>query len=210
MRKKLMLKNNKKGFTLVELLVTMVIVSVMGLGAFTMMIMATRNFDNANESNTNQQYAAILETRLHNSVSTATYVSILEGNTNVKKGDLALCYDGGQLTLYEITGDSQFLDSGNKKVNQIFLNVPSVTFDIRMTMFSSYKLDYNIETDSINVIQGGLIINNMKTGDTIDEFTIDENNNTTKVPYDLDGNGIIEGNEYKEVLGILIRPSDKI
>lgn len=206
--KKLKKFRSKKGFTLVELLVAMVITSVMSLGAFTMMLMATRSFDNATDSNKNQQSSVILEIRLHNAVATANYVGVVKSNTEVKKGDLVLLYEKDatdsecRLKMYEITADSKFMDSGNKELQQIFSDVSAVSFELRLSTSSAYKLDYKINTNEngMNVLQGGLIVNGMKGGDTFGKLEMKPGTSISGTPTFTTADGITD------VFGIVIRP----
>lgn len=201
---------SKKGFTLVELLVAMAITSVMSLGAFMMMITVSRNFDNAVESNENQQSSVILEIRLHTSVSTASYVNIVKANTKVKKGDLVLMYEGSgddcMLKLYEITKDSHFMDNDNKKVQQIFHDISEVNFELRLITDSSYKLDYKISTNEngMNYLQGGIVVNSMREGDLFGVLKIEPYNNVLGLKSFTTSTGI------NSVFGLLIRPSNTL
>lgn len=166
---------SKKGFTLVELVVTMAIMSVMALGAFSMMMMVSNNYDDANESNTNQQAAVNLEVRLHNMVCTASKIEKANAYSNVQTGDYVLMsstFEGeNALIMYKVTAGGS-LGSANMQIDQVFKGVNNVTFELLLISVSAYKLSYNIGTSGINSLQGGLVVNCMGEGNEFTAFDI--------------------------------------
>lgn len=177
-------KQSKKGFTLVELIAVIVILSVISTATISVFVAIQSTVRDTGDITTQQFSSTQLERFIRNEFQTASKIDVhdyaapsgstqkLPQNFSAKKNDEYVCYDPDAKQLKFVRYIDEPSAGGVVPSNILVIdNVEDVVFDIcpldttaASTKGMSYKLIYKVKTDSYTY-NGGIVLGNSHDGD---------------------------------------------
>lgn len=191
-------KQSKKGFTMVELITVIVIMSIISTATVSIFLSVQTTVRDTSKLTTQQYTTTQMEKFIRNELQTASKIDVHDLNTypfgpndlTLEKDDEFMYYDGGtqQLT-FMITNES-----GNANPKLIIDEVEDVTFDICPVDFEAadpdglaFKCIYKVHTTNYDY-SGGIVLGNSCVGDegTFESASMMFGGNVAHVHWDKD------------------------
>lgn len=177
-------RNSKKGFTLIELVVTIAILSITAAMGTSIFIMVLNNYGNASHASFSQQQAVALEDVIREYCKACKDVDISAGDVGTITSSGTYLYTKSDGVLYVDDYDAssgihtKFTVPGIKTLQTKYIKRTSA----QDTTAGYIVMQYTITTNEDFVLQGSMVLNNSNTSScgSLLSGTFDLNTSTTK------------------------------
>jgi len=167
--------SRKKGFTLVEVMVSLALTTLVVIGGFTLFIYSARHFQDGTEHNTFINEARVAEQRISNRIQNARAIAVTSGNTSsldIVQTDLTvsrLYYNaGGSPETSTLTYDPDIDVNGDEEIlcryvseipdEALFKILPDTTSTTQISFYVGLRPPTNGETAGVRKSYTGALV----------------------------------------------------